>query len=64
MPTMYELCTEHTKYFSYFKAVCLYEWQHAASLNSHKILGTSGYPVLILDNIYANYASQLLGKLV
>lgn len=34
VPTMYELCTGHTKYFSYFQSVCLYKWQHATSLNS------------------------------
>lgn len=26
--------TGHAKYFSYFQSICLYKWQHAASLNS------------------------------
>lgn len=41
MPTIYQLCTEHTKYFSYIQSVGLYKCQHATSLNSQKIMGAS-----------------------
>lgn len=55
MPTVYYLCAEHTKYFSYFKGVCLFKWQHATSLSSQKIMDTLGYMVLILDYMHSKF---------